>query len=396
MRLRGQILLVITVLIGGLFVAVTPPASAQLDTPDPGTCRTDEIVETALSQPQCDALVAFYWATNGPAWSRQMAWNTPSDPCTWGGVLCAPRPGYDVVEQLTIHQNNLTGYLPEQIDGLSGLRKLRLSANHIGGTIPSHLGHLQEARVIDLSGNVFDGEVPDRLGDLPHLRVLDLSGNALTGELPVELTQLTGLTQLRLERNDCFVFDQRVQNFVDALVESGDLANCDPARVVVSCLAGRGRLDIKLDNHGSVPAAYAVSVGALAPRARTVGAGESDSVAITGRPEGPLNVRVTRNGQLYLAETITVNCQADGDAEISGRCIGSSLTDQLLDAELANLGSDPAVYLVMVEGFRPRSAVVAPGTTARITMAVPVRGALGVVVTRDGEQIYSGADGFDC
>lgn len=388
-------ILAIGILATGLLAGM-PGALADFDSPEPGTCRVVEVVETGLSQTQCDALIAFYWATDGPYWSQQMAWNTPSDPCTWGGVVCAPRPGYDVVEQLVLHGNGLGGYIPEQIDGLSALQKLRLSDNQIGGSIPSHLGHLQDVRVLDLSGNRFEGDVPRRLGDLPQLRVLNLSANLLGGALPGELTQLHRLVQFRVERNSCFEAGPYVRAFVAGLVESGDLDNCAAAPVEVSCLAGRGRLDIGLANHGDSDASYAVSVGALAPRLSNVAGRAVGSVTVTGRPEGPLDVRVTRNGELHLAKTVTVDCQADGDAEISGRCTGSSLTDQLLDAELANMGSDAAVYLVMVDGLATRGALVAPGSTARITMAVPVRGALGVVVTRDGQEIYSGTDGFDC
>lgn len=88
---------------------------------------------------------------------------------------------------------------------------------------------------------------------------------------------------------------------------------CDPvstieAAVAHSCLAGRGRVDVSLANLNAFDAAYQVTVGALSPRVLTLLAGASDVISVTGRPDGPLPVTVTRDGIEILSEIVDIAC----------------------------------------------------------------------------------------
>lgn len=84
----------------------------------------------------------------------------------------------------------------------------------------------------------------------------------------------------------------------------------DPVSVAVSCLAGNGRIDVDLFNDQGSSAVYTVTVGSLADRVRAVDTMESATVAVTGRPDGPIDVVVRRDGGIVFAGTATVACDA--------------------------------------------------------------------------------------
>lgn len=78
--------------------------------------------------------------------------------------------------------------------------------------------------------------------------------------------------------------------------------------VSVSCLAGNGRIDVLLGNTQSASANYKVEVGDLAPRFRTVASKATDKVTVTGRPDGPIPVVVSRGTTQIHTSTETVAC----------------------------------------------------------------------------------------
>ena len=54
-----------------------------------------------------DAMIAFYYAANGPGWTMKSGWSTAiaGTECTWYGVLCID----DHLYVLRLPDNNLTG-----------------------------------------------------------------------------------------------------------------------------------------------------------------------------------------------------------------------------------------------------------------------------------------------
>ncbi len=77
---------------------------------------------------------------------------------------------------LNISNNNISGALPSEIQGLKKLKVLNASNNLMTG-VPAEVGQLSNLEVLDLSNNNLTG-LPNELGNLKKLKTLDLSGNS--------------------------------------------------------------------------------------------------------------------------------------------------------------------------------------------------------------------------
>ena len=115
----------------------------------------------------------------------------------WEGV----RLGWGRVWQIQLNDRELTGSIPPELSGLTGLTALFLADNELTGSIPPELGALAELWVLDLGGNRLTGRIPAELGGLDKLQYLVLSGNELSGRIPPELGALSALRDLDLEDN---------------------------------------------------------------------------------------------------------------------------------------------------------------------------------------------------
>lgn len=86
---------------------------------------------------------------------------------------------------------------------------------------------------------------------------------------------------------------------------------CDltPAHsVVVSCLAGNGRLDFTIVEQTTTAANWAIKVPGLSLRARTVTPGDWWRMPFTGRPDGDYPVEIFRDGTVVATPTATIAC----------------------------------------------------------------------------------------
>ena len=134
------------------------------------------------ANPDFTALMAFYDATNGPAWG-DYGWNggaagTDCDVCNWQGVTCNANGR---VTELYFKAQNLSGQLPTELDQLTELISLKLEYNVLTGSIPTSLGNLQNLQSLYLNGNNLVGEMPTSLSNLNQLQYLNLSQNQLSG-----------------------------------------------------------------------------------------------------------------------------------------------------------------------------------------------------------------------
>lgn len=191
----------------------------------PISATTDSSFDcTAVSEiptAECQALLAFYEATNGAGWQDSTDWLQTTTPCSWFGVTCAA--GH--VDMLGFYFNNLQGQLPAVLADLTYLRVLDLhnnaltgvasfdygrlsrleyvdlSANQLGGSISAAVGDLAALQSLNLAHNQLNGPIPATIGQIAPLRNLDLSYNQLSGELPASLADLTALESLRLRDN---------------------------------------------------------------------------------------------------------------------------------------------------------------------------------------------------
>ncbi len=129
----------------------------------------------------------------------RLNWSQEVPLAEWEGVLLDGSPAR--VAGLFLQGRGLSGTIPPELGGLSGLGALNLRQNELRGTIPTELGDLSGLLVLLLMENELSGGVPAALGDLARLEVLDLGSNRLSGEIPAELGDLASLRELSLAGN---------------------------------------------------------------------------------------------------------------------------------------------------------------------------------------------------
>ncbi len=150
-----------------------------------------------IPQEECLALVALYNSTNGTGWANNKNWLVTNTPGNWCGVgMYGPH-----VSAIDLHDNQLSGSLPSELDNLTTLWDLILSNNHLGGSIPPQLGMMINLRHLFLDNNQLYGAIPPELGNMSDLEGIELSHNQLSGSIPPELGQLHVYEGLHLENN---------------------------------------------------------------------------------------------------------------------------------------------------------------------------------------------------
>ncbi|MCF8358088.1 MAG: leucine-rich repeat domain-containing protein [Prolixibacteraceae bacterium] len=142
------------------------------------------------------ALVEFYDSTNGAGWTNNTNWLS-GQLDDWYGVVLDGRH----VTELVLTNNNLTGFIPQEIGNLNNLEKLRLYVNQITGSIPAEIGNLSSLEYLQLDRNQLSGTIPSEIGNLSLLIRLDLSTNQLSGSIPSQIGNLDSLETLYLTNN---------------------------------------------------------------------------------------------------------------------------------------------------------------------------------------------------
>ncbi|MEW4922783.1 immunoglobulin domain-containing protein [Algibacter sp. 2305UL17-15] len=151
-----------------------------------------------VPQTEHDALVAFYNATNGTDWTNNTNWNTANPVSTWHGIGITIVDGVDHVTSIALHNNNVSGFIPSEIDDLPYLSHLILGFNNIGDNIPEEIGNLSNLIVLGLDFNNLTGTIPAELMGLSKLESLNLGRNPLSGGIPPEIGNLLNLSYLAL------------------------------------------------------------------------------------------------------------------------------------------------------------------------------------------------------
>jgi hypothetical protein len=99
-------------------------------------------VVTDIPRVECEALVDFYYSTNGDGWTKGFSgdipsnkpWLTGNQACNWRGLTCNASPKYVTAIRLSNH--NLSGNLNSSLFALSGLTSLDVSVNNLEGILP--------------------------------------------------------------------------------------------------------------------------------------------------------------------------------------------------------------------------------------------------------------------
>lgn len=122
----------------------------------------------------------------------RFGWN--GDPCVpqehpWNGADCHfdKTSSKWFIDGLSLDNQGLRGFLPNDISRLRHLQNINLSDNSIRGAVPPSIGTIPGLVVLDLSYNSFNGSIPESLGQLTALRRLNLNGNSLSGRVPAAL-----------------------------------------------------------------------------------------------------------------------------------------------------------------------------------------------------------------
>uniref|UniRef100_A0A3Q7GM76 Protein kinase domain-containing protein n=1 Tax=Solanum lycopersicum TaxID=4081 RepID=A0A3Q7GM76_SOLLC len=105
------------------------------------------------------------------------------------------------VTRIDLYNNELTGHIPNTVQGMLSLQELYLQRNKIEGRIPEVICGLNNLGALDLSRNQFSGSVPPCLGSVTSLRTLYLAYNRLNSRLPASLGGLHDLIELKISSN---------------------------------------------------------------------------------------------------------------------------------------------------------------------------------------------------
>ncbi|KAE8660271.1 Receptor like protein 33 [Hibiscus syriacus] len=109
-------------------------------------------------------------------------------------------PNRQLLKELLISENKLTGNIPSSICSRSSLTLLDLSRNSLSGTIPECLGNFSSSlKFMNLQMNNFSGKIPSFVNS--QLTHLFLNDNQLEGVVPPSLVNSTSLEILNLGNN---------------------------------------------------------------------------------------------------------------------------------------------------------------------------------------------------
>ena len=151
---------------------------------------------TVVENPDREALVALYEATDGPNWFNSDNWLADTPLGNWYGVNT---DDLGRVVGLSLSSNGLNGELPTELWALTKLRTLDLSESpELRGRIPSQLGNLTDLTRLSIWLNQLTGEIPPELGRLTQLTTVILSAGELAGPIPPQLGNLAKLDTLVL------------------------------------------------------------------------------------------------------------------------------------------------------------------------------------------------------
>lgn len=187
------------------------------------------------------ALMSLYNTANGDNWNRKNGWDKGlngqnCNPCFWEGVTCN-QAGF--VTEISLWNNNLSGYISETFGGMPYLRLLSLRENLISGTIPASIFLNPRLEFLDCSRNSFMGPLPLEIGDCNSLIGLTLSSNPLNDTIPDVFNNLDLLEKIWLERAELTGFLPTSFSEMDSIkgiwLGQNDLSGCYPEEYIAFC-----------------------------------------------------------------------------------------------------------------------------------------------------------------
>lgn len=195
---------------------------------------------------EIEALEALYTSTIGDNWITNTGWLTNCDPCDaannganpWYGITCDVNN--ELITEIELHQNGLSGTLPPEIGDFSSLTRLELTINTISMNLPTEICNLTALVDLLIGKNEFDGPLPSCLSTLGSLKNLYLNDNNFIGSLP-DFTQGQNpdIVQLEFDNN---LFSGGIPDTYGSLdglsvltTHDNDLSGCYPQQLIGLC-----------------------------------------------------------------------------------------------------------------------------------------------------------------
>ncbi|XP_039116929.1 probably inactive leucine-rich repeat receptor-like protein kinase At5g06940 [Dioscorea cayenensis subsp. rotundata] len=97
------------------------------------------------------------------------------------------------LQELSLHANSFTGFVPDSIGKCSSLERIQIQDNEFYGQFPSGLWSLPEIRIVRAENNRFSGELPDFVKVPSLLEQIQIDNNSFTGRIPKGIGQINTL-----------------------------------------------------------------------------------------------------------------------------------------------------------------------------------------------------------
>nr|GEU47661.1 probably inactive leucine-rich repeat receptor-like protein kinase IMK2 [Tanacetum cinerariifolium] len=117
-----------------------------------------------------------------------------------GGKISSKFGNLYSLKRISLHDNLLSGVIPQSLWLLPNLRGLYLFNNRLSGSIPPSI--TPSLQNLDLSNNQLSGTIPNIVSNSTKIYRFNLSYNAFSGSIPPSITLLPSLTFLALEHNN--------------------------------------------------------------------------------------------------------------------------------------------------------------------------------------------------
>ena len=129
------------------------------------------------------ALAYFYYSDRGDTtWIAQDGWASPGQICDWHGITCEVdvEDNFDVVTQIVLPNNNLTGPLPDTFSWITTLRVLNVEQNSLSSDLPASYSKLQNLEEVHFGFNEIYDNIPFHWrNNMRTIRIFDIQHNSI-------------------------------------------------------------------------------------------------------------------------------------------------------------------------------------------------------------------------
>ncbi len=167
------------------------------------SAQMTDLTEHTVPTAERDALMAIYNATNGASWTSNINWGSAHAASLWKGVTVEDVDGTYHVTRITLHNNNLDGYLPAEIGNLTELKQIGITFNNLlTGAIPPEIGNLSNLESLSFWDDNLTGTIPSEIGNCTNLHTVSFEDNQLTGNIPASFSNLTAMQSFWVNGNN--------------------------------------------------------------------------------------------------------------------------------------------------------------------------------------------------